>query len=245
MFQITFSVFISSKSHILLIWNVTVILWIFTLWTAYSVDIHSFTLQLHLQTNRLMFLTIEQEMLLIYKQSLSELRVLLLLFYCFLAKGYTIDINLYKVKIVQHKKKYLLCSKFDWQYQNKKKKERSFVCNMLAVVFIERNSDVTPQTFRHAILDTLHAEKVHLRQPAIPVCAIHISKISAYLIHMVPPHFKCKDWNFCCSSSAKSEDTYFDIFFNGPCTWSHMPGFSEDQFNLHDMSFMYSGAGQL
>ncbi|WP_419587645.1 hypothetical protein, partial [Thiolapillus sp.] len=53
----------------------------------------------------------------------SELRVLLLLFYCFLAKGYTMDINRYKVKIMQHKKKYLLCSKFDSQYQKKEKKE--------------------------------------------------------------------------------------------------------------------------
>ena len=86
----------------------TVTLWIFTLWTAYSVDIHTFTLQLHLQTSRLLFLTIEQEMLLIYKQSLSELRVLLLLFYCFLAKGYTMDINLYKVKIRQHKKVFVV-----------------------------------------------------------------------------------------------------------------------------------------
>ena len=126
-----------SKSHILLIWNVTVTLWIFTLWTAYSVDIHSFTLQLHLQTKRLLFLTLEQEMLWIYKQSLSELRVLLLLYHCFLAKGYTMDINLYKVKIMQHKKSICCVQNLIHNIKKRKKKERSFVCNMLAVVFIE------------------------------------------------------------------------------------------------------------
>ena len=112
-----------SKSHILLIWNVTITLWKFTLWTAYSVDIHSFTLQLHLQTNRLLFLTIEQEMLSIYKQSLSELRVLLLLFYCFLAKGYTMDINLYKVKIMQHKKSICCVQNLIHNIKKRKKKK--------------------------------------------------------------------------------------------------------------------------
>ena len=29
------------------------------------------------------------------------------------------------------------------------------------------------------------------------------------------------------------------------CKWSRMPGFYEHQLNLHDMSFMYSWAGQL
>ncbi len=104
----------------------TVTVWIFTLWTAYSVDIHSFTLQLHLQTNRLLFLTIEQEMLWIYKQSLSELRVLLLLFYCFLAKGYTMDINLYKVKLMQHKKVFVVFK--IWFTISKKGKKRKKLC---------------------------------------------------------------------------------------------------------------------
>ena len=84
----------------------------------------------------LLFLTI-QEMLSIYKQSLSELRVLLLLFYCFLAKGYTMDINLYKVKIMQHKKSICCVQNLIHNIKKKGGKERSFVCNMLAVVFIE------------------------------------------------------------------------------------------------------------
>ena len=40
-----------SKSHTLSVWNVTVTLWTFTLWTISSVDIHTFTLQLHLQAS--------------------------------------------------------------------------------------------------------------------------------------------------------------------------------------------------
>ena len=105
----------------------TITLWKFTLWTAYSVDIHSFTLQLHLQTNRLLFLTIEQEMFWIYKQSLSELRVLLLLLYCFLAKGYTMDINLYKIKIMQHKKSICCVQNLIHNIKKRKKKEKLWV----------------------------------------------------------------------------------------------------------------------
>ena len=41
--------------------------------------------------------------------------------------------------------------------------------------------------------------------------------ISAYLIHMVLPRFKRKDWKFC--------NACFNIFLNDPCTWSHMLGF--------------------
>ena len=37
--------------------------------------------------------------------------------------------------------------------------------------------------------------------------------ISAYLIHIVPPRFKQKDWK-CCSSLAKTGDTYFNFFFS-------------------------------
>ena len=57
--------------------------------------------------------------------------------------------------------------------------------------------------------------------------------ISAYLIHMVPPQFK-----------RKTGDTYFDILFslNGPCRWSRMPGFYEDEFAWHEFHVRWGRA---
>ena len=48
------------------------------------------------------------------------------------------------------------------------------------------------ETLRHAILDTLLAEKVQSRQQAIPVCAIHIAKHFCILNTCFTPHFKRK-----------------------------------------------------
>ena len=68
-------------------------------------------------------------------------------------------------------------------------------------------------------------------------------RISVYLIHIVPPPFKRRDWKFCCWSFAKTGYTYFYIFFlNGPCTWSHMPGSFKDEFTWHELYVLWGRA---
>ena len=61
-------------------------------------------------------------------------------------------------------------------------------------------------------------------------------------MHIAPPCFKRSDWKFCCPSLAKTGDIYYNSFFNGPCTWSRMPGFYEDKLNLHEFHVLWRRA---
>ena len=104
-----------SKSHTLIIWNVTVTLWTFTLWMTYSVDIHIFTLQLNLQTSGYCFQWLNRKCFQ-YKSSLSLIKGASTFISQLLANGYTMDVNLYKVELMQHSKE-SMCLKFDSQCQ--------------------------------------------------------------------------------------------------------------------------------